>query len=298
MAMTSTFRLSDSTVSDQSSIDVGWEGIPNWIAAGAGVLTFAVALAAAYFAYRAWGAAKDQAEAGRRQATAAEHQLAVATAQSEKFEQQLLEQSERDRNTRRREIEARLDAIAPNVLVDASVPQIELSAGLDVSWRPLDQPLMMEAGDDHLFRIRSVLRLHNISSQPARIAFLDAVDDEIEGLRSGQEIVLPPGDKCELAWSRRLNSANLRTEEDLNHERTWRMRHRVMIRDLGMNVSDTVQFNLDARFLRLDGSRLIAEPSVLSPGQLTIAEPITPRDYERLNADVPMTSPIGPTTGA
>lgn len=271
------------------SIDVAWEGIPNWIAASAAVLTFVVALVAAAFAYHAWRAAVAQSVAGERQAEAAEKQLRIASDQAELFAQQIAHQTDRDFEARRREIQAQIDAIAPSVLATAEINDL-LGSHDGRSWYPILDPKVLEGDEQQLFKLSAKIRLQNTSSHPARLAFPDA---EEFGLGSGREMVIEPNGERSLSWSRTVLSEAIRRPEDPSYERTWHMVNQVWVRDLGLNVRDTLQFNLDFRYFELDGSRLLVRPTVLFPDQLKVAEPIGPRLYERIEGGAPMASPIG-----
>ena len=275
-------------------ISIGWEGLPNWIAAGATFLTFVVAIIAAFFAYRASRAAGSQAEAGRRQADAVEAQLAIAAEQASVLRQQLSDQAERELIARRQGIESRIDAIAPTVLVDAKILPLRRRVDSSQMWQTVSENLTLEPGDGpQLFEFNVEIRLRNVSGFVARVAVPDASKGEFAEIRSGQELVLAPGETAVLAWRRRVNTTNLQTDEDLGREHNWLARPVFWVRDLGINVRDTLQLTLDLRYFERDGSRLLVTAEPRMPSALEAAEPAEPRQYERLDAGVQMASPIG-----
>lgn len=215
-------------------VDVGWEGIPNWIAAGAAFLTFIVAIAAAVFAYKASRAARSQAKAGRRQADAVEAQLAIAAEQASQLKQQLSEQAERDVIARRQATESRIDAVAPTVIVDATIQPLRRSMDSSKTWQTVNDEIILERTDSpQLFEFNVEIRLRNVSTLVARVAFPDPGNGEYDEVRSGQELVLTPGETTVLAWRRRVNTMGLQTDEDLHQEHVWLARPVFWVRDLG-----------------------------------------------------------------
>lgn len=94
-----------------------------------------------------------------------------------------------------------------------------------------------------------------------------------------------------MEWQRTISRAALRSGEDLVRPENWWMTVELWVRDLGMNVRDTFRFSGDFRHFALDGSRLIVDPELPFAWEENIAEPTSPRIYERLDAGVAGISP-------
>ncbi|MGC0371309.1 hypothetical protein [Microbacterium sp. SLBN-111] len=271
-----------------AAVDVAWEGLPNWISAVTGTLTLFAAITAAVFAGWAAHWAKQQAEAARAQTHTATEQLHLARDEATEARRQLDQQERKAVITERRQTEARLDTIAP--LVIATARRHNLMRSFQGSFVEVKHRQELEAEEDVFFRTSAAITFRNLSSTVARIDVVDSAQGELS-VRSGEGIILSPGEQTQVSWQRVVARAALRTPEDLGRREHWLMTVEFWVRDLGMNVRDTFRFGGDFRHFRLDGSRLIVDPTPQFPWEDNVAEPTGPRIYERLDAGLSGISP-------
>lgn len=277
---------------DDPVVDVFWEGVPNWIVAGTGVVTLLAAATAAVFAGFAAFWTKKQADSGRRQAEIADGHLMLAQTEARSASARLDEQREEARHAERRQAEMRLDAIAPVVLAKARRTNLLVQRPRAGDFDMVSHEMTVGDPDPVLFRTAATITFNNVSSRIARVDIVDPAQGELS-IRSGETIFLAPGGMAEVFWHRNISSAALRTEEDLGLPENWWMTVRFWVRDLGMNVRDEFRFGADYRHFKLDGSRLIASPELDHPWELNTAEPTGPRIYERLDEGLDGISPAG-----
>ncbi|MDZ5146352.1 hypothetical protein [Microbacterium testaceum] len=272
-----------------SMIDIPWEGVPNWISAGASILTLFAAVAAAIFAGRAAHWTKQQATAAAAQTTTADEQLKLARDGAAKAQMQLEKQQQDATRAERRQSEARLDGIAPVVLATARRHNLTKSSDGE-PFQPVAHRHEVDARTDALFRTSATITFRNLSDKIARVDITHPAHGELS-IRSGEGIILSPGERKEVEWQRTIARAALRSEEDLGKTENWWMTVEIWVRDLGMNVRDTFRFGGDFRHFSLDGSRLIVDPELPFPWEDNVAEPTSPRIYERLDAGLAGISP-------
>lgn len=269
--------------------DIAWEGVPNWISAVTGVMTLLAAVAAAIFAGRAAHWTKQQATAAAAQTTTSDEQLQLARDGAAKAQMQLEKQQREATRAERRQAEARLDVIAPVVLAVARRHNLTKSSD-GQSFEPVTHRREIDARTDALFRTSATITFQNLSNKIARVDITHPAYGELD-IRSGESIILSPGERKQIEWQRTIARAALRSEEDLGRPENGWMTVEIWVRDLGMNVRDTFRFGGDFRHFSLDGSRLVVDPELPFPWEENVAEPTSPRVYERLDAGLVGISP-------
>lgn len=271
-------------------VDVFRDGIPNWITAGAAVLTLVAAGVAAGFAGRAAHWTKKQAiPAGLQHETGLE-QLALARDEARDAKKAAEAQEASRERAERLQVESRLDQVAPTVVARARPGPLEMrdeSGG----WVNVSQSLALNESENAVFRTTAVITVKNVSDRIARVAFTNPANG-VMSVRSGDEVVLAPGEEKDVSWERTVGSYALQTEEDLGRPQNWLFDFEMWVRDPGMNVRDTLKFNGDFRYFRHDGSRLIVETEPPFPWAENVAAPTESRHYERLEAGLPGISPV------
>ncbi|MBO1741648.1 hypothetical protein [Leifsonia sp. TF02-11] len=270
-------------------VDVFWDGIPNWITAGAAVLTLVAAAVAAAFAGRAAHWTKRQAISAALQHETGLEQLALARDEARDAKETGAAQEASRKRAERWQIESRLDQVAPSVVARARPGRLEIR---DESgdWVDVSNSLELNESESAVFRTTAVITVKNVSDRIARVAFVYSANG-VMSVRSGDELVLGPGEEANVSWERTVSTFALQTEEDLGRPQNWLFDVEVWIRDPGMNVRDTFKFNGDFRFFRRDGSRLLVQTEPPFPWTENVAAPTEPRRYERLEAGLPGISP-------
>ena len=286
------------------------EVIPNWILATAAFATLVVAIVAALYAKGASDAAKKQAisaaaqlehakEAAREQALAAaaqlEHAKDVAVVQASSAAEQLrvaeaqaVLAAQDSALLRRRSDESRLDARMPSILARATLPREHLLYhGIDTPsvWTAIEERLELPgtaADTRYVFRTVVDLVFENISDQPALIDFIDLAQGELDGLRQGTQLVVPPHSASSQKWVRNVGSYALVNPDDLGRVENALFRIEFWVRDLGMNVRDTYRLNASLAYFERDGSRLIVQPHPTYALIEESAVPLPERAYDRL----------------
>lgn len=272
-----------------SLIDIAWEGVPNWISAVTSIMTLAAAVAAAIFAGRAAHWTKQQATAAAAQTTTADEQLQLARDGATKAQTQLEKQQYDATRAERRQSEARLDVIAPVVL--ATARRQNLTGSFDGGpFQLITHRREVDARTEALFRTSATITFQNLSGKIARVDITHPAHGELS-IRSGESIILSPGERKQVEWQRTIARTALRSEEEIARPENWWMTVEIWVRDLGMNVRDTFRFGGDFRHFSLDGSRLVVDPELPFPWEENVAEPTSPRVYERLDAGLEGVSP-------
>lgn len=279
-----------------TTVDLIGEGVPNWVMAVTGVLTLAAAVAAALFARSAAKhageqvkeAAKQTAEA-HRQVELAEKQEAIAQRTLRAQAQESWRQHEAAVRVETRALEARLDERMPFIIARAKLTFSNLfvrSSDRD-EWIEVEATQRMHGNDAPAFKQQVSLRFENVSSMPARIDIVDAAHGELEGLPSGEPLVVAPGGSAQLRWIRVVDGRALVADDDVESPDVWLFNLRFWVRDLAMLVRDEYLFSASLRHFSRDGSALVAsplEPSAWPAGQ-SIASLLPDRTYERLSVD-------------
>lgn len=277
-------------------VDIGWQGIPNWVMAISSFLTLGAAIFAGFFAGRAAHWTKAQAEASDRQVDLAHETLKVAKQDSEVAKETGERQRAEAERSYRLLVQAQLDALAPVVLATAT----PINAGADESylwsqrniggvwestWDCVSEQLTVHSDERLRFRFTANLTFKNISDTVARINIEGGVgpDDKFAGYpdSSMPSLVVPPHEERILTWTRSWLSEGLSLDDPVISGQQLLSRMRFLVRDQGLTVRDTYEFLVDLRFFSRDGSRLIVEPKQAVPWTESVATPIPGRVYER-----------------
>jgi hypothetical protein len=301
-----------------------WGDVPTGLVALATVGTLWAAILAARWTSRTVSAARDQVKAANDQLNVVKEQLALARADSAHSRQVSKEQlalahaeSERDREAARasetRFLQSQLDLRAPVVYARAipgsNLPQYQrhqadgsgswsraplasatiTDAQADPQWFDRRQAAVMDGlsvADDEgalLFMVTFTIEFVNCSDLPAQVDILELPSAELD-LRQGQPLVVPPRETRSVVWTRRFGSQMLKTQEGIDREDVSFGWVKFWVRDLGQSVRDAYAFNLDLRYFKRDGSRLIVSPEPPFPWSESYAGQTEPRVYERLEA--------------
>lgn len=175
-----------------STVDVFWDGVPNWIVAVTGVLTLLAAATAAVFAGPAALWTKKQADSSRRQAEIADAHLVLAQTEARASAARLDEQREEARQTERGQTEMRLDAIAPIILATARRVNLLVQTSPAGDLNMVTHEMTVDDQEWSLFRTAATITFTNVSSKIARVDIVDPAQGELS-IRSGEPIVLAPG---------------------------------------------------------------------------------------------------------
>jgi len=269
-----------------NEVSIPWEGIPNWIVAGTGLLTLIAAAVAAGFAGRAAHWAKKQSTTAEQQVTIAKEQLANARTELDVAQRAADQSAEAAARAERRAIESRLDLLQPAVYARATAGTpgapnqlLMVRDNRDPSWRPVTDDLDIPAGGEMVtFSLNVTLTFRNVSSQTAEIAIPERSLGEIQLLPQGRSLFLAPGEDAQVVWTRLIHESEARSPERPG----WSMfRVKAWVRDLGVNVRDEYVFSDHFPFFSMDGSLLRVRPA---PWGDCVAVIAGPRIYERLDA--------------
>lgn len=272
-------------------VNVGWEGLPNWIAATA-------TLSALLFAWRAGHWAKQAAGSTRAQAEAAGEQVAAANAQVERaergltqagkqFEQQLAVAQEELELTRKSNLEAVLPVIFATATPKSEVPEVngttsrrllEIRRMMETDPRWLDyDPVRtrtaIEPNEQLQLRIRMLLTFENVSDEIAVVSVNG-------GILGGQlhswdvENFIKPKCSRSTTWERQYRLEDLATPEQINDASNWNFNVEFCVRDLGSRIAQYLRFNADLRVFERDGTRLVLLPEPSNIWVQNVAEPV------------------------
>jgi hypothetical protein len=277
-------------------IDIGWEGIPNWIVAATSILTLGAAVTAGVFAGRAAHWTKAQSIATAEQVAVADEAVVIAredaaTAQATSE----LQRAEAERAARRY-AESRLDGLAPTIYaratpgsasgpVDAIQQHRPATDSRREEWDAVERPLKMASDSRIAFRTLVLVSLQNVSDRIAVIDIFDPVGGGVDGLRAGESFVLPPGKTRQLQWRRNVSTGALSDEVALGKPEHSLFDLTFWVRDLGMNVRDVYRFNGDLRYFARDGSTITINPRLAYAWEENVALQLPGRVYERLDAE-------------
>lgn len=266
---------------------------PDWITAWTGLGTLLAAIAAGIFAWRAAVWTKAQAQAAQDQLKLDREALELARQDAENARALAEDQRQEARRTARFAAETRADAMMPTVLARATpgakggrvlleIQRWSAENGTFGERLPVSEPLVIEAGERALFRTNVTIHVTNHSQQIGHVAVVDPARGEVD-VRSGDSVLLGPGETKDLVWWRYVGSDSLRTVEDIDRPEHWLMDVRLWVRDLGMTTYDVVVFNADLRFFTRDGSRLLVQPEPAFPWSENVGQPLPDRVYDRLD---------------
>lgn len=274
-------------------VDIGWEGIPNWIQAGSAVLTLAAAIFAGVYAGKAAHWTKKQAESSKEQVRIAEDALTVAKSDADAARLIADRQREEAELAYRRVVESRLDDLAPTIFALArprvSQPletRYRLEDGRWTPWLPHQEVESFEQDQnlDVEFQFRFEITFRNTSGVIARVDVVDLSKGSL-GLAPGRPIVLPPDEERSFVWTRRFTPVMLSSQEEIDDPQNWLFSLTFWARDIGMNVRDIYKFNGDLRVFARDGSRLVVRPHPEHRWDMEVAVPMRERFYERIVAE-------------
>ena len=291
--------------------------VPTWIGGISAFLALGAAVLAARWTAKTAKAAELQVQEIRRQVAADLGQLELAREDADRQVRALQEADERAKRTEARAlaaeereraasqaaeerfIKAQLDTRAPAVYIRAMpggrppnssadpfppLGYLDRSAPIDWNSNPtkIDNVMRLESTQNHLFVRRVSFALANCSNISARVDIFKHSVGGFVGMRSGQEIILPPSETRYVEWRGFIHSDELRTAGAGKPENCF-LQVEFWVRDLGMNVRDSHLFNLDLRYFENDGSRLVVNPEPAYPWTEKYGE-VAERYYERLEA--------------
>ncbi|WP_410637754.1 hypothetical protein [Amycolatopsis sp. lyj-346] len=297
------------------SADLG--DVPTWIGGVSAFLALGAAVLAARWTAKTAKAAELQVDEIRKQVAADLGQLELAREDADRQVRALQEAEERAKRTEARAlaaeereraaseaaeerfIKAQLDTRAPAVYVRAmpggrapnsaadalpSLGYLDRIAPIDWNSVPVkvDSVMHLESTQNYLFVRHVSFALVNCSNISARVDILRHSVGEFVGMRSGQEIILPPSETRYVEWRGFIHSDDLRMAGVSKPENCF-LQVEFWVRDLGMNVRDSHLFNLDLRYFENDGSRLVVKPEPAYPWTEKYGE-VAERHYERLEA--------------
>ncbi len=271
----------------RETVAAEWGWNPDTVVAVTGLLTLLAAFAAAAFARGAWRAADRQADAADQQLALAEEQLQLARHQAAEFGRQLTDQAAKDAALRRRELEAKADERAPEVLLrfERFFPLQRRLENNDIG--EIEGPVTLAKGHNRVLFVGAELLIKNVSTHTAEV-WLQSAGEEVtdretgRSVGGGRAVVLSPGEERIWDWQREVFTGLFRLEDVPTPAHAYESRLRVWVRDLGLNVRDEYELAWSWNHVSTDGTYLKIDPA--PPG--LPAQPaafVTGRLYERLD---------------
>jgi len=258
-------------------VDIGWVGIPNWVSASTAFLTLGAAVFAGIWARKAAHSTKAQADSAAEQSRIAAQQLEVALEDVEIARAEAARQNRAAVETSRRVAEARLDERIPRVFARAT--PIALEVRLPGNEWDRVTGIREIVTEPVIFKMSVNIHFQNVSREVARIAIVQPDKGEVQG---GIEKFILPGESEAFVWHKTISAEGLKTDEQI-HEISY-MRLRFWVTDVGMDVRDEYVMTAELRHFARDGSRLLVSWQSEIPWSESVAVPISPRHYDRLDA--------------
>ncbi|TPW70905.1 hypothetical protein [Schumannella sp. 10F1B-5-1] len=275
-----TILLATAEPADPVAILQGWVGL------AIGFLTLLAAAAAAVFAARAASASPKQADAAARQVAHAQIATRIAREQAAVASELAERQAEQLARGQRESAELRFDSRMPAIMARAVGIEVTRSpSGSDVGFR-VDREELVD--DEYLIaRTEIIMSLHNVSDFAARVDFTDLDRGHVGADHNDNTYFIAPHADVSVTWTRAFSLEEMRSEERWNESLFGSCRLAFRVADLGINVTDEYRLNLNTDILVRDGRRLSVLPQPPTDWIESVAVPVGPRRYDRLDLAVP-----------